>query len=123
VFTNFIQQPLPEGSRTGADGLDGQAGALGRGQQTSTGLTTFYQFWAYLTPILGGYIADTYWGRYNTICFAIAVAMIGHIILIVAAVPGVIEHSEGALACFIVGMLVTGLGMQLLTIGYSLFWY
>ena len=37
VFTNFIQQPLPEGSRTGAGGGDGQSGALGRGQQASTG--------------------------------------------------------------------------------------
>ncbi|KAF5366603.1 hypothetical protein D9758_008971 [Tetrapyrgos nigripes] len=110
VFTNFIQQSLPDGSRTGAGGAEGQAGALGRGQQTSTGLTTFYQFWAYVTPILGGYLADTYWGRYNTICVAIAVALVGHIILIVSAVPGVIEHSDNALTCFVIGMLVTGLG-------------
>lgn len=37
VFTNFIQQPLPDGSRTGAGGRDGQSGALGKGQQASTG--------------------------------------------------------------------------------------
>jgi len=37
VFTNFIQQPLPDGSRTGAGGLNGQPGALGKGQQASTG--------------------------------------------------------------------------------------
>lgn len=42
VFTNFIQQPLPEGSTTGAT-KTGQAGALGMGQQASTGLTTFNQ--------------------------------------------------------------------------------
>ena len=36
-----IQQPLPEGSRTGAGGKDGQSGALGRGQQTANGLITF----------------------------------------------------------------------------------
>ncbi|KIN99385.1 hypothetical protein M404DRAFT_82706, partial [Pisolithus tinctorius Marx 270] len=41
---NFIQQPLPPNSTTGAGGLNGQSGALGRGQQMSTGLTTFYQF-------------------------------------------------------------------------------
>lgn len=44
--TNYIQQPLPPGSRTGAGGLNGQSGALGAGQQMSTGLTTFYQFWS-----------------------------------------------------------------------------
>lgn len=32
VFVNFIQQPLPEGSNTGA-GFDGQSGALGMGQR------------------------------------------------------------------------------------------
>ena len=39
---NYIQQPLPEGSTTGAT-KTGQAGALGMGQQASTGLTTFNQ--------------------------------------------------------------------------------
>lgn len=37
VFTNFIQQPLPHDSSTGAGGRDGQAGALGKGQRASTG--------------------------------------------------------------------------------------
>jgi POT family proton-dependent oligopeptide transporter len=36
---NFIQQPLPEGSTTGA-GFSGQSGALNMGQRASTGLTT-----------------------------------------------------------------------------------
>jgi len=43
--TNFIQQPLPPGSTTGAGGGSGQSGALDKGQRMSTGLTTFYQFW------------------------------------------------------------------------------
>lgn len=42
---NFIQQPLPKGSKTGAGGKDGVSGALDRGQSASTGLTTFLQFW------------------------------------------------------------------------------
>ena len=45
VFTNYIQQPLPPGSHTGAGFANGQSGALGLGQRASTGLTTFYQFW------------------------------------------------------------------------------
>jgi proton-dependent oligopeptide transporter, POT family len=43
VFTNFIQQPLP--SRTGKATGDGQPGALGMGQQASTGINTFNSFW------------------------------------------------------------------------------
>lgn len=39
LVVNFIQQPLPAGSVTGAGGT-AQAGALGKGQQASTGLTT-----------------------------------------------------------------------------------
>ncbi|KAF8319518.1 uncharacterized protein EI90DRAFT_2634710 [Cantharellus anzutake] len=35
VFTNFIQQPLPRGSRTGAGGHDHVSGALGRGIQAA----------------------------------------------------------------------------------------
>ncbi|KAG5637406.1 hypothetical protein H0H81_004664 [Sphagnurus paluster] len=112
VFTNFIQQKLPPGSHTGAGFANGQSGALGLGQRGSTGLTTFYQFWCYVTPLLGAYIADTYLGRFNTICIAVAIALVGHIILIVSAVPGVIEHSS-AIGAFVVGLIVTGFGTGL----------
>ncbi|KAH7890643.1 POT family-domain-containing protein [Phlebopus sp. FC_14] len=109
VFTNFIQQPLPPGSRTGAGGPDGQSGALGGGQQMSTGLTTFYQFWSYVVPIGGAYVADTYWGRYKTVCWSVAIAMLGHVIMIISAIPGIIggQASEGL---FILSMVVTGFG-------------
>lgn len=63
----------------------------------------------YVTPLLGAYIADTYLGRFNTICVAVVIALIGHIILIVAAVPGVIEHSS-AVGAFAVALIVMGLG-------------
>ncbi|KAJ7074724.1 PTR2-domain-containing protein [Mycena amicta] len=113
VFTNFIQQPLPENSRTGAGGAHDTSGALGMGQRASTGLTTFYQFWCYVTPLLGAYIADTYWGRYKTVCVAVVIALIGHIILIVAGLPGVIDHQHGAVGAFIVALLVMGFGTGL----------
>jgi proton-dependent oligopeptide transporter, POT family len=40
VFVNFIQQPMPPGSNTGAGKEDFQSGALDMGQRASTGLTT-----------------------------------------------------------------------------------
>ncbi|KAK2467309.1 hypothetical protein APHAL10511_000544 [Amanita phalloides] len=113
VFTNFIQQRLPAGSHTGAGGKSGQSGALGLLQQASTGLTTFYQFWCYVTPLFGAWIADTYLGRYNTICVAVAIALVGHIILIIAAIPGIIEHSKNSTAAFIIAIIVTGFGTGL----------
>ncbi|TFK37848.1 POT family-domain-containing protein [Crucibulum laeve] len=112
VFTNFIQQPLPKGSHTGAGFLLGQSGALGLGQRASTGLTTFYQFWCYVTPLLGAYIADAHLGRFNTICIAVLIALVGHIILIISAIPGVIEHKSAA-GAFAVALIVMGLGTGL----------
>ncbi|KAI0371994.1 oligopeptide transporter [Pilatotrama ljubarskyi] len=108
VFTNFIQQPLPAGSKTGADVK--QAGALGLGQRASTGIGTFNTFWVYLIPLFGAYIADTRWGRFKTICVAVGVALVGHVLLIISSVPGVIEHSRGSLACFIVAIVIMGVG-------------
>jgi POT family proton-dependent oligopeptide transporter len=107
VFTNFIQQPLPPGSNTGAD--DEQPGALGMGQRASTGITTFNQFWQYLMPLFGAYVADQYWGRYRTISYALVIDIIGHIILIISAVPGVIT-SDGALGAMIIAIIVIGFG-------------
>ncbi|KAL9609550.1 MAG: hypothetical protein Q9167_005681 [Letrouitia subvulpina] len=111
VFVNFIQQPLPPGSTTGSAGTDGQAGALGMGQRASTGLTTFNSMWAYFCPLFGAFVADQYLGRYKTIQVSIAIAIVGHIILIVATLPSVIAHPHGAIAAFSIGLIIFGLGV------------
>ncbi|KAF5706617.1 proton-dependent oligopeptide transporter POT family [Fusarium globosum] len=108
VFTNFIQHELPEGSTTGSD--PDQPGALGMGQRASTGITTFNQFWQYFMPLLGAYIADQYWGRYKTISWALAIDIIGHIILIMSAIPPVISNQGGALGAMIIAIIVIGFG-------------
>ncbi|KAJ7662520.1 POT family-domain-containing protein [Mycena polygramma] len=113
VFTNFIQHALPPGSHTGAGGPKGQSGALGKGQQTSTGIGTFYQFWCYITPLFGAYVADAHLGRYNTIIIAVVIAFIGHVILVISAVPGVIEKSNTALGVFMLAQIIMGLGTGL----------
>lgn len=110
VFVNFIQRPLPEGSTTGSSAPDQTSGALGKGQQASTGLTTFNQFWVYTTPLLGAYLADTYFGRYRTICYALVLAMIGHIILVVSAIPSVLEKPNTAIGVFALAIVIMGLG-------------
>ncbi|PPR00874.1 hypothetical protein CVT24_000342 [Panaeolus cyanescens] len=109
LYTNFIMQPLPEGSRTGAGGEFGQSGALGLGQRTMIALTTFNSFWAYVAPLFGAYLADTYWGRYKTICVGLAVSLLGHVLLIVCSVPGVID-SKGAIGAFIIAVIIMGIG-------------
>lgn len=56
LYTNFITQPLPPGSNTGAPDMsrkNPQPGALGQGTQTSQALSLFNQFFAYVMPLLG----------------------------------------------------------------------
>ncbi|KAJ0367512.1 hypothetical protein COL154_003166 [Colletotrichum chrysophilum] len=111
VFVNFIAYPLPPNSTTGAGGTHEQAGALGLGQRASTALTLFNSFWSYVMPLVGGYLADTYWGRYLTIQYAIVVATFGHILIIIAAIPSVISNPSGALGAFIIGLVFFGTGV------------
>ncbi|KAK4193143.1 POT family-domain-containing protein [Podospora australis] len=112
VFTNFIQQPLPPGSSTGAgkDIDNVQSGALGQGQRTSFALTTFNSFWQYTMPLFGAWIADSFLGRYKTVGYALGIDILGHILLVIAGLPPVIKNPNGAIACFILGILLMGLG-------------
>jgi len=61
--------------------------------------------------LFGGWIADSRWGRLKTIYVAIAVAMFGHIIIIISAIPAVVKNQTGALACFSVGLVFFGIGV------------
>ena len=56
-------------------------------------------------------MADEHWGRYKTIAIAIAVALVGHIILIIAATPWVITNPSCSVACFALGLVVMGVGV------------
>lgn len=63
-----------------------------------------------MTPILGAWIADEFLGRLKTIQLSIGFALLGHVILIIAALPPVIVHPSGALGCFSVGLVIFGCG-------------
>lgn len=67
-------------------------------------------FWSYFTPLFGAYLADQYWGRYLTIQYANVVAIVGHIILILSAIPPVIVHPTAAVSVFSVGLVIMGIG-------------
>lgn len=59
---------------------------------------------------LGAYIADTYWGRYKTICVSIGIALIGHLLLIISALPPVLDNPQGAMGALSIAIIVMGLG-------------
>jgi POT family proton-dependent oligopeptide transporter len=62
-------------------------------------------------PLVGAYVADQYWGRFKTIQVSIAIALVGHVILIISAIPPVIVNPNGAIACFSIGIVIMGIGV------------
>ncbi|KAJ4318091.1 hypothetical protein N0V94_004616 [Neodidymelliopsis sp. IMI 364377] len=112
VYSNFISKPrlTSTGMAVNPHDAEAQPGALGLGKQVAFSLTTFNAFWVYCCPLLGAWIADTYLGRYKTILYSVIIAEIGHIILVASAAPKVLDNDKAALACFIIGLLIMGLG-------------
>ncbi|CAG9940142.1 unnamed protein product [Clonostachys rosea f. rosea IK726] len=111
LYTNFIKNPLPDGSTTGSPIiLDGKPGALGMGARAAQALTLFNQFFAYLMPLLGAWIADARMGRFWTLHLAIGISTIAHVILVISSIPDVIVKPDGAFAAFIIGLLCLCVG-------------
>ena len=61
--------------------------------------------------MLGAYMADTYWGRYLTIQISIAIAIVGHIFIVIAAIPPLLVQPHAALGIFAVGLVIFGVGV------------
>lgn len=70
--------------------------------------TTFF------TPLVGAFLADTYWGRYKTIVIFLSVYAVGMLVLTVsAAVPFMLQssnHSEIHRVAIYLGLYLTALG-------------
>ncbi|UJR17373.1 hypothetical protein I4U23_004268 [Adineta vaga] len=101
-FQNYIQFPPANENNT-------QPGALDRGQQTATALTTYFQFFAYLTPIAGAILADQFWGKYKTIMIACCIYMFGLLVLVLSSIPPSINAGI-AFPGLIVAMTIIGMG-------------
>lgn len=87
-------------------------GALGLGQSTATGLSYFFQFWCYVTPIIGAIVADSWLGRYNAIVLFALIYVVGLVIIFVTSLPGPLESGAG-LGGLIATMIILGLGYVL----------
>ncbi|KAF2834986.1 di/tri peptide transporter 2, partial [Patellaria atrata CBS 101060] len=88
---------------------NGLPGAIGLDQSGATALTNFFQFWCYVTPILGAIVADQYLGKYRTIVIFSIVYATGVFILFLTSLPWSVEHGY-ALTGLVVAMIVIGLG-------------
>lgn len=116
VFKNFIRAPLPDGGNgAGAPprGSQKTAGALGKGTVIASAMTDAFIFLAYALPIFGGWLADAHWGRFKTICWGVAICGVAYIIMIISAIPSVIQagHAIGPFA----------LSLYILAVGTAMF--
>ncbi|PHH83844.1 hypothetical protein CDD82_36 [Ophiocordyceps australis] len=100
LFQNYISND--------SNGSDGARG-LGLGHQAATGLNLFFQWFCYVTPILGAIISDQYLGKYKTILIFCAIYWVGLLILWTTALPVSLEHGAG-LGGYVTSLIVIGLG-------------
>lgn len=112
ILANFIQRPMPPGSKTGAPvskTSSQNAGALGLGVTVSSAFTLLLTFLAYVVPLYGGFVADTKLGKFKAIWIGVIAGFFAHIFLIIAAIPAVIEGGK-ALAPTVIGIVVLAIG-------------
>ncbi|CAI5756105.1 unnamed protein product [Candida verbasci] len=117
ILTNFIQRPMPDGSRFGnptSNTSNKSAGALGLGLRTATAITLLTQFLAYVLPLVGSILADVYIGRFRAINYGVWVGGVSHILFIIAAIPGVITNVNASLAIIVLSVLTLAIGTGLI---------
>ncbi|KAK5130880.1 hypothetical protein LTR08_001601 [Meristemomyces frigidus] len=112
VFSNFMQYPLPAGGNgSGATpaGTQETPGALGKGEQFSVAMGLLFSFLAYIVPIGGGWVADTKLGRFKTILLGVLICGVAHIIMIVGAIPSVLQAGH-AIGPFMLSLMLLAIG-------------
>ncbi|KAK6455845.1 POT family-domain-containing protein [Scheffersomyces xylosifermentans] len=87
---------------------DSPPGILALNQSGATALSYFFQFWCYVTPVFGGWIADTYWGKYKTIFVFCVVYIIGIFILFITSLPAITSRTT-AIGGYIASIIIIGL--------------
>ncbi|KAI1206118.1 POT family protein [Annulohypoxylon truncatum] len=113
VFNNYMQFPLPEGG-PGTGAIDrskpnSHAGALNLGLQTASALGLLFTFLAYIVPIFGAWIADTYLGRYKTIVWGVLLGGVAHVIMVGGAAPALLQAGKGV-APFMISFFLLAIG-------------
>lgn len=88
---------------------DTPKGVLNLQNQGATALSYFWQFWCYVTPVFGAWIADTYLGKYKTICIFCVIYMVGILVLFITSLPSIADRST-SLGGYIAAVIIIGIG-------------
>lgn len=101
-----LSTPFQNYMQNGPD--DVPKGMLRLNQQGATALSYFFQFWCYVTPIFGAWVADTYLGKLKTIIAFAMVYVVGIFILFITSLPSMSQNT--ALGGFISAIIIIGIG-------------
>ncbi len=100
MFSNFVRGPLPEGGNgagavaPGAAGLNQSAGALGMGSVAASAGHLDIHLPRVLDPHLHRRLDRHEARQVQGICIGTVVGMIGHFLLVIPAVPSVIQSGK-----------------------------
>ena len=83
---------------------------LRRGPDHWTGVSFSFRPTTRCFPLQPSILADTVFGRYNTILIFSIVCLAGHIILTATSIPASLANTNGALAGLVVSILIIGIG-------------
>jgi dipeptide/tripeptide permease len=112
VISNFVNRKLPAGGNGyGAPprGTQQTAGALGLGTVKATAVSQSFKMLVYCLPVIFGYIADTYTGRYKLICWGVAVCGVAHVLMIASGAPHLLATGNAA-APFMISLYILAIG-------------
>jgi POT family proton-dependent oligopeptide transporter len=97
---NYMQNPY---------GSPLRPGALGLGQANASSIWYGFNFYMFLTPLAGSIIADSWIGRYRTICWAVGSQLCGLLVIFLTSLPVSLENGAG-LGGLIAALVLIGAG-------------
>lgn len=84
------------------------AGMLDLKSSVATSISFAWTFWVYISPVLGAWLADTYWGKFKSLFFFAILYVIGMTILFVTSLPQIASQTAHMVG-FVVAIGIIGL--------------
>ena len=112
LISNFVNRPMPVGGNGyGAPprGTQQTTGALGLGTVKANAVNQSFMMLAYAVPLITGYIADAFTGRFKLICWGIGVFGVAHVLLVGSAAPTLLANG-GATAPYFISLYMLTIG-------------
>ncbi|GEQ69148.1 hypothetical protein JCM33374_g2819 [Metschnikowia sp. JCM 33374] len=88
---------------------DSPKGVLDLKNHDATAISYFWQFWCFASSVIGAYIADSFLGKFATVCWFSGIYAVGILILFVTSLPSVGNYHV-KFGGFLSGIIIIGLG-------------